>query len=748
MDSDTREIIDSFISETYDLIEDAENKIGQLNQGSEDLEIINTIFRLFHSVKSSAGFLNFNTIQSVTHEAETLLTIFRKGELSPNPNHVDLLYETIDFLKRLIELVDQNSSDKGLEEEAEIFEQEIKDIIDTLQKDSTVNDLSESDLDIFDSGDLIALAEKMEAEEKAEKAKNTEDQDPDKLIKLALTEDDNSKFVKVFEDLDQIFKDIKESPSEITLKDKLLQKIQALKGYASLYAQTDFKLFLEKQENYIQNEEFNLAFVEKLEEELQFFALSYNKKPANSCDIAYCVKKIEKEDPKYLGEILEGMGVERDAVDKALDTQDKKLGELLVEMGAAKKEVVEKALEVQKKGGTTTNPLGTIKRKDIRVDKDKLDKLFNLVGELITAEAMVVNNKDLKGLKLPDFQKSASSLMKISREIQEVTMSMSMIALDGLFNKMRRLVRDLSRKIDKNAQLYVSGQDTEMDKSLIEQISDPLIHIIRNAFDHGLEEEEERIKKGKTNVGNIFLNARYEGNEIWISVKDDGQGLDREKILAKAIEKEIINHSGEHLKDEEVFQFIFEAGFSTAAKVSDISGRGVGMDVVKKNIEKLRGKIEIKSSKDIGTEIILRIPLTMAIIDGVTVRVGSGLYSIPTTDVIEFFRASKENITILSEQGEVVKLRNELLPLIRLNEVFKIKSNLVDQEQFVILVIQGAGKKACLLIDEILASQQLVIKSLSEYIGEVQGITGCSILANGEVSFIVDTSAVIQNWVD
>ncbi len=389
----------------------------------------------------------------------------------------------------------------------------------------------------------------------------------------------------------------------------------------------------------------------------------------------------------------------------------------------------------------------TIQRKDIRVDKSKLDQLFNLVGELITAESMVINNPDLSGMKLPRFQKASNILNKITREIQEVSMSISMIPVDGLFNKMKRLVRDLSKKIGKKVNIHIAGEDTEMDKNLIEQISDPLVHIIRNAIDHGIGFPDERVKSGKPEMGKIKLLAKYEGNEIWIIIKDDGEGLNREKIINKALEKELVDNSVYEWKDSDIWQLVFEPGFSTAAQVSEVSGRGVGMDVVKKNIEKLRGKIEVISVENEGTEFILKIPLTMAIIDGITVEVGQNLYSIPTEDVLEFFRGEEASITHLNNRGDVIKLREELLPIVKLYEVFNLDTQVKRSSEGVFIVLHNNSKKACLFIDKILGSQQLVIKSLSKYIGNVNGLSGCSILGNGDVSFILDTGSLFKDWV-
>jgi two-component system chemotaxis sensor kinase CheA len=350
---------------------------------------------------------------------------------------------------------------------------------------------------------------------------------------------------------------------------------------------------------------------------------------------------------------------------------------------------------------------------------------------------------------LDAFQKAFSNLNKISREIQETTMMIRMIPLEGLFQKMTRLVRDLSRKMDKPVDFHVSGAETEMDKNVIEQIADPLVHILRNSLDHGLEPPDRRSASGKPPIGVLHLDARYEGSEIWISVKDDGAGLNRDRILAKAIERGVVQaDAATALTDEEIYAFIFEAGFSTAAKVTEISGRGVGLDVVRKNLERIRGAVDIKSEQGKGTEFILKIPLTMAIIDGITVRCGRSFYSIPLGDIIEFFKVTPEQVTAPNPEEITVNLRGNLLPLVKLGEVFDIEGALLEPTEGIVLVVESGDTKACILIDEVIGNQQIVVKSISEYLGKVEGISGCSILGDGTVSFIIDTARLVARRIE
>lgn len=456
----------------------------------------------------------------------------------------------------------------------------------------------------------------------------------------------------------------------------------------------------------------------------------------------------ESKEYKPLGEILIDLGAATpDDVDDALKNQNRPIGEIPVEKGRVNQETLEKALDIQQKNAPSGTEVGFQKR-EIRVDTQKLDKLFDLVGELITAEAMVLSNPDLEGLKLDNFQKAFGMLNKISREIQEITMAIRLVPMEGIFTRMNRLVRDLSRKSDKKLEFKTVGQETEMDKNVLEQISDPLVHLIRNSIDHGIENHEERLKNGKPEAGQIELSARYEGSEIWVTVKDDGRGLNRDKIIKKAKEKGLLKGDASKLSDSEIFNFIFEPGFSTADQVSDVSGRGVGMDVVKKNIEKIRGKVDLRSVAGQGTEVILRIPLTMVILDAVTVKTGDNFYALPLADILEFLKLKVDQIARTDKDGEVIKLRGDLIPLIRLHEVFDIAGAREDVEEGVVTIVKSGGRKAAVLLDEIIGNQQVVVKPLSDYLGRIEGMMGCTILGNGQVGFIIDTAGLISRLMD
>lgn len=385
-----------------------------------------------------------------------------------------------------------------------------------------------------------------------------------------------------------------------------------------------------------------------------------------------------------------------------------------------------------------------VKQKFINVNVDKLDKLMDLVGELVISEAMVTRNPELAGMQLEGFHKSARQLHKITNELQDVVMSVRMIPLTNTFQKMQRIVRDMSRKQRKDVELVLLGEETEVDKNIIEQLSDPLMHMIRNAIDHGIEPVEERKAKGKPEVGRITLEAKNSGSEVWIIVRDDGRGLNKDKILKKALANGLLNKPEAEMTEREIFSLILLPGFSTKEKVTEFSGRGVGMDVVLKNIEKVGGTVLIESEPEKGTAFVLRIPLTLAIIDGMTIRVGNSLFTVPTPSIRESFRA-KENQVITDPDGqEMILLRGECNRILRLHELFKIKSGVRNFQEGILIMVENDTKSICLFADELLGEQQVVVKGLPRYIKKVRGLNGCTLLGDGRISLILDIGGLIS----
>jgi len=357
-----------------------------------------------------------------------------------------------------------------------------------------------------------------------------------------------------------------------------------------------------------------------------------------------------------------------------------------------------------------------------------------MVGELVIAQTQVSANPQVADD--PSLAKNVGQVAKIVRDVQEVAMSMRMIQIGGTFQKMARLVRDVSRKAGKTVELTISGEDTELDKNVIQQIGDPLVHMVRNAVDHGIESPEQRRAAGKDPNGNVYLSAYHHGGNIAIEIRDDGQGLDRDRLIAKAVERGLLE-SGDELSDQQAFNLVFAAGFSTAEQVTDISGRGVGMDVVKRNIEQLRGRVEITSEKGQGSTFTIRLPLTLAIIDGMAIRVASERFIIPTINIEQSLRPQRRLITSVQHRGEVLQVRGELVPLVQLGELFGVCGR-IDPCEAMVVIAQCDDRKIGIVVDALIGQQQVVIKTLGERFKKLRGIAGAAILGDGRVGLILE----------
>lgn len=382
----------------------------------------------------------------------------------------------------------------------------------------------------------------------------------------------------------------------------------------------------------------------------------------------------------------------------------------------------------------------------ISVSVSKLDKLMDLVGEMVISEAMVIQNPDLQGLELDNFNKAARQLSKITTEMQDMVMSIRMVPLSATFNKMHRVVRDMCKKLEKDVKLEIIGDETEVDKNIIEHISDPLMHLVRNSVDHGIECPDERIKKGKQKTGTVTLEAKNSASDVLIFVKDDGRGLDRDKILKKAKENHLLMKNENEMTDREVFNLILLPGFSTNEEVTEFSGRGVGMDVVAKNIETVGGSLYIDSVPDKGTQITLKIPLTLAIIDGMNIKVGDSCFTIPIISIKESFRPKKKDILYDTDNNEMIMVRGECYPIIRLHDIFGIKKAVTHLEEGIIIMVEQGEHTICIFTDELLGQQQVVVKTLPEYIQRfkrARGISGCTLLGDGSIRLIIDVAGLI-----
>lgn len=776
-------------------------------------ETMNSIFRLFHSMKGSAGFLELTHIAHVAHAAESLLDLIRAGKIQMIPEHVQYLCQSCDFSREAMDYVEQELNDQGMEESANYISQLLAKAAQDALNSIRFAEAGEAG----QAGDIIetnGAPQADEADEMDELMKMLISpemlerfvQEADELLQnaeqgLLAWSDDNldaegiaelyrnvhsfkgnsgffsfshmEKLTHQMETLLDVAKEGREFPNG-SPAEALLGCLDALRGAVADVSQEGGKGIIEDLDDYLKqlaryvpeaeaetssaDSTGDGAYIARMPEDAlrECGAQQGSVAPADQSDESSGTAR----SPRLLGEILidEGLASE-DEIDEVIEAQRKPMGELLVARGKVKPEHLAKALEIQK-SSSPAKPTGesdakakaktkppAMNRQDIRVDLGKLDDLINLIGEMVIAENMLLRSPDIEGLELDNFNKAAQQMSKLVRDLQEMAMVIRMVPVSGLFRRMIRLVHDLSVKSGKKVDLQLFGQETEVDKTVIEQITDPLVHLLRNSLDHGLETPAERIACGKSEKGVVKLTARHQEGEVWIEVEDDGRGLNRDKILSKAISKGLVSGDGSHLSEKEIFNLIFQPGFSTADKVTDVSGRGVGMDVVKKNLEKIKGKIEVQSTLGHGSRITLRIPLTLAIIDGMLVRIGQSRCIVPLLSIREIFRPTSADITVMPDGLELAKVRESFHPVIYLDRLLEEPADYQAIEDGVLIVIEYQDKFLCLLVDEILGQQQTVIKGLSDYIGNVRIASGCTILGNGEVCLILDVATLVEEHV-
>ncbi|MDX1776007.1 MAG: chemotaxis protein CheA, partial [Desulfobulbales bacterium] len=620
--SENVEIIHEFSTEVRDLLEHLEPSILELEKvcnkeaaqdSPEITEALNNIFRLFHSVKGSSGFLQLNNITETAHAAESLLDRLRSGSLDIVPGYIDLLCGACDFTHESLDYLDKYLDDEGMAEKAKVLIDNFQQILageapPQLQADEGVRE-GESN----EKADAESL--RIDLEEEPDNLSNP------KVLHLFLQEA-NEQLQIIEEDLLSWIK----TPDDKELLKKLFGNIHSFKGNCGFM---------------------NLADPEKLSHAMEtVLEAVINGFKVDRTEVADLMLRHLTTFRIVLDDIADGgkgridgledqlatlkeFIPEEEESEEAADEPRAKLGEILLEEGIVSPDELQNALQIQK----NKKPLA--KKQDIRVNLEKLDTLITLIGELVIAENMVINNPDLTGLQLENFSRAAQQMNKLVNELQDMATSLRLIPVAGVFSRMNRLVHDLARKSKKKIDLQISGESTEMDKSVIENVVDPLTHLIRNAVDHGLESPQERAAAGKPEIGLIRLSASHEEGDVVILIQDDGRGLDRQKIIATAKKRGLLDDDGSQLTDQQVNNLLFRPGFSTAEKITEVSGRGVGMDVVRQNLKNIRGSVNLKSKQGEGTTVTMRIPLTLAIIDGMMVRIGKSLFIVPILSIRE-----------------------------------------------------------------------------------------------------------------
>lgn len=743
------EIIKDFLVESQESLDQLDQQLADLETALQKeepfTEIVHAIFRGVHSMKGVAAFLELNNTVKLTHEAEFLLDALRKGKIQIEAFHLDLLYRTGDVLRNLLGKIDQHLTDEGTED---VVDEMVGQFTQAMQGNAVFSDLKKD-------------------KEAGSGNRTTQQSDyeiiiPEVIRLLQYVENQLALFVAQPE-TQELTRDVVDALASIKghlnflqrheleeLADLILRFITNLASNASHYGRSAIGIVLRVIEGMSQAlpdlqkyTDVHFEFVPQLIDILNNLLESPKE------------QRLDAHLEERLGNTLLDMNViSQDQLEVALEIQEKPLGEILLEMKALSKEDLDKGLAQQNKKrqerqASSIEKTGVHKPSNlagdtVRVDLRKLEMLGDLVGELVIAENMVLHHPQVQGEGFGAFRKTGSTLSRISREIQDLSMSLRMVPVKSTFQKMTRVVRDTAKKVSKKVMLEIVGDDTEMDRNVVEGLSHPLVHILRNAVDHGIEMPRERTDAGKSETGYIRLEAKQEGGEIQILISDDGRGINKQGIIQKCIEKELIAKDTTFKSDEEIFNLLFMPGFSTASQVSDISGRGVGMDVVKRNIEEtLHGSIEISSVEGKGSRFLLRIPLTLSIIDGMLVRVDDTVITIPLLSIRETMSPKGLRFTETSEGCQTVNIRDRLIPLVPLQTFLHDIPCELNQEH-ILIVVEHGNQARCLLVDEILGQRQTVIKRLSGFLGNVRGISGFSILSNGSITLILDVRKVVS----
>ncbi|GAA9504326.1 chemotaxis histidine kinase/response regulator CheAY2 [Helicobacter pylori] len=656
---DLQEIMEDFLIEAFEMNEQLDQDLVELEHNPEDLDLLNRIFRVAHTIKGSSSFLNLNILTHLTHNMEDVLNRARKGEIKITPDIMDVVLRSIDLMKTLLVTIRDTGSDTNNGKENEIEE-----VVKKLQAITSQN---------------------LEGAKETSGAKETPKEEAKEEIKEKAKEENKENKAKA-------------PTAENSASDNPLADEPDL-DYANMSA-------------------------EEVEAEIERLL---NKR--QEADKERRAQKKQEDQAKPKQEVAPAKETPKTETPKAPKTETK----------------------AKAKADTEENKAPSIGvEQTVRVDVRRLDHLMNLIGELVLGKNRLIRiysdvEERYDGEKfLEELNQVVSSISAVTTDLQLAVMKTRMQPVGKVFNKFPRMVRDLSRELGKSIELIIEGEETELDKSIVEEIGDPLIHIIRNSCDHGIEPLEERRRLNKPETGKVQLSAYNEGNHIVIKISDDGKGLDPVMLKEKAIEKGVISErDAESMSDREAFNLIFKPGFSTAKVVSNVSGRGVGMDVVKTNIEKLNGIIEIDSEVGVGTIQKLKIPLTLAIIQALLVGVQEEYYAIPLSSVLETVRISQDEIYTVDGKS-VLRLRDEVLSLVRLSDIFKVDAILESNSDVYVVIIGLADQKIGVIVDYLIGQEEVVIKSLGYYLKNTRGIAGATVRGDGKITLIVDVGAMMD----
>ena len=693
---DVTQYLEIFLDETREHLEALNTHILNLEQNPEDSDTINEIFRAAHSLKGMAGTMGYKRMQNLTHDMENVFTEIRNGAMKVTSPMIDTLFQSLDALEEYTANI-QNSGDEGTNDN-----QPIIDMLNNFLKNK--GEAPEA---------APAPEEKKQEEPKAEEPSGNNDEEKYKSIVIGETEASVIQAAKA--EGKNVF-----GFTVYVNENCLLKAARAFLVY---------KAVEEKGEIIISNPSAQDIEDEKFDFDFSLIALTESKLE----DILTAARNVSEID-KVVGGPIE------------LSVETAKEEEPKAEAKAASETAVAAASPAKTESAPAKTPSKTggkpVVNRTVRVDIEKLDVLMNLVSELIIAKNSLVAASVSEGVAGASFDQQIEYLESVTTNLHESVMKVRMVPIESVVSKFPRMIRDLSKKLDKKMELYMTGEETELDRTVVDEIGDPLMHLLRNSADHGLESAEVRAERGKPEVGSIFLDAYQDGNNVVIEVRDDGNGIDVEAVKAKAIERNVVTpEQAENMSEKDVINLLFNAGFSTAKKVSDVSGRGVGLDVVKSKIEALSGEVEVSSKYGEGSTWTIRLPLTLAIIQALMVVVGGEKYAISLGSIQTIEDVNPKDIKLVQNE-EVMTLRGQVIPIIRLDKELDVQSTKSPDDNMIVCVAKKGEKLAGLVVDELIGQQEIVIKSLGKYINKSKLISGATILGDGEIALILDANAL------
>ncbi len=703
-------MVDIYIYENGQLLENLEEIVLETKDDEAfDENSINEIFRIMHTIKGSSGVMMYDNIMKVSHKLEDIFYYLREniGIKEPHMELTDIVFQVMDFINGEMEKIKDGNDPDGdnlqLIELMDKFLVNLKGAADSpkeAEKEQPPAPETSSNMEL--GPNQFYIAPQVSGTAKCFRIKITYHED---------TQMSNLRAYSATYALKEYTEDVHYWPEDILTDENSSDTILA-EGFLML-VRGDFT-------------EDKLRELLDTTSEISDIMIS-------ECAVAEFERGFSDEPVQEESAEVPATGIEVQKKEEAHPQP----GDYVIQKEAGKAKQITKKKKKE------------VKQAFMSVNIDKMNMLMDLMGEMVIAESVVLQNPDLQvpNLDLSNFQKAASQLSKITTEMQELIMSMRMMPLTNTFQKMNRTVFDMSRKLGKNIEFEMIGDTTEVDKNIIENISDPLMHLVRNSVDHGVETPEERRAAGKTEPAKVTLEAKNEGGKVWISVKDNGKGLNRNKLYKKAWENGILpdNRIESDYSDKEIFQFITFPGFSTKEKVTEFSGRGVGMDVVVKNIQKIGGVLDIDSVEGEGTTMTMKIPLTMAIIDGIVMRNGNTKFVMETGAIKQFIRVTDNQLIHEPNGEEYVMIRGECYPILRLSQKYHLEDAVTDVEDGVMLLLEYEGNTLCVLIDELVGTQEIVVKPIPPYVKKVHGISGCTQLGDGSIALILDVSGLMQD---